>query len=104
MDIWIVCFSGSPMPKNGQERNAEPPRCERAACWAVFGTWVICPGSVHNQQPLPRLDAWRQCTAGLALEDTRGGSSRAWVLECGEGRREGTAHSFKAAAGMSMWV
>lgn len=32
------------------------------------------------------------------------GGLGAWVLECGEGRREGAAHSFKAAAGMSMWV
>lgn len=32
-----------------------------------LGHGVICPGSVHIQQPLPRLDAWRlQCRQGGA--------------------------------------
>lgn len=70
-----------PCPRTARKGTQSLPAASVQPARQCLGHGVICPGSVHIQQPLPRLDSWRQCTAGLALEDPRGG----WVGSLGPG-------------------
>lgn len=110
MDIWIVCFGGSPSGRGGpgKERRASLLAALQSAC----GTWgdllSKCPGPAAaslSGRLKARVQAGQGCfVSGLSLEDPGMGGLGAWGLESstGEGRQDDAARPFRAA--LSLWL